>query len=488
MPASRHCLWVLFAAIGLSVSPARAQKTDRGNDQPIAPTSPMAPDESSSRIERAHEDLPLAQSPAAAPDTSPVSGAQDLTTGAIRTSHSFLLPSFSLTTQADKNPRGFSASNSGTVRSLTYLLGRVNLVRTSGLSRLSVDYLSGATLSNSRNDGSSVIQGLHVADTFSWRRWSLLLGDQMDYLPDTPFGFGGVGGLSGFGAGGLGGLPGGTQPTFRPELLPSQTIPIARVSRISNTVVTQANYQLNARSSLTAFQSYGILRFLDANFLDSSQSTLQAGYNYQVNSAETLAVIYRFTAFRFPHQEQGIDDHIVRLSYARRVTGRLSAQISAGPEVVRGRRAAGANQRVSWNLSSAVNYQLPRISFGVNYDRSVTGGSGVLAGAETSQVQASVSRNLSRAWQGTLGLGYANNRALSQATGANVNGGARNNWFTSIRVSRRLGRGRDFFLAYSVRVEGTNNAGCAGLNCGQTALGHQISIGFHWAMRPVVLE
>ena len=101
---------------------------------------------------------------------------------------------------------------------------------------------------------------------------------------------------------------------------------------------------------------------------------------------------------------------MVKFGYARYVTGRLSFQVAAGPSVVmlRGVLTGSANN-VSWALDSALNYKWDRTTLLLSYDHLVTGGSGVLVGAQTGQVEATVERKLSPRWRG-LGLAGLRNK------------------------------------------------------------------------------
>src|SRR5713226_8023826 len=55
------------------------------------------------------------------PDTRPLAGAQNLSLGSVATSHSFLLPSFGVTTQVQTNTYRYRQANSPSLISTTYL-------------------------------------------------------------------------------------------------------------------------------------------------------------------------------------------------------------------------------------------------------------------------------------------------------------------------------------------------------------------------------
>ena len=280
---------------------------------------------------------------------------------------------------------------------------------------------------------------------------------------------------------------GGSLGFLNTALIPSETILTASVPRLSNTAVTQVAYNINQRSSWTAAGSYGQLQFFGAGYIDSTSALFQTGYNYQVSPLSSIAVLYRFDAFRFTHLPQGIDDHVMELSYERRITGRLSFQIAGGLEMDIFRLPPAASPtELSWTLSSSFNYQFVRTALSFSYDHLLTAGSGVLVGAETDQVQASAGRNLSQTWQVLLSLGYARNQALSQTT-ADALEPIYDSWYGAVRASHQLRPGMAFFLAYGAQLQGTNTASCATLICGANSITNQLSLGFNWGLRPVAL-
>ena len=123
------------------------------------------------------------------PDIRPLAGAQNLSIGSQSTSHSFLLPSFGVATQAQVNPYSSSLAESPSLISATYLSGRLGVNKISKQSELLVDYLAGGGFSNYSGLGNSVIQSLDFAETIHSGRWSQLFGEQFSYLPASSFGF-----------------------------------------------------------------------------------------------------------------------------------------------------------------------------------------------------------------------------------------------------------------------------------------------------------
>ena len=476
----RISIWA-FLTLLLCPPGVWAQKSDLPAEaalaQPTAPYAPLLSWASSTDTSMDSEQL--------TPDQHPQTGVQRLTLGQYSELHSFVLPSVSLTTQLDINTGGSNVS------SLTYLLGNLDLHHVAGRSELLLNYTGGGMISTYGADANAVIQNLEFSDSFRGQRWSLLMADQVSYLSESSFGFGGVGGLGFLGSAsqsGPSGVASGSLPSLDTVLIPSQTIPTAAVPRLSNTALAQVEYDLSPRSSWTAFGSYGLLRFFGAGFVSSSNALFQTGYNYQVSPQSSIGVLYRLNVFQFTNLGQGIDDQVVQLSYARRVTGRLSFQLAAGPdmEMIHG-PLTGPSTQLLWSLDSSLGYALNRTALSLSYDHLVTGGSGVLVGAETNEVQGTVVRNFSQTWQGSVSMGYANNRSMLEAA-VNTLQPLVSDWYGVVRVSDQLRPGMSFFVAYGARLQGTNTDVCSAMNCGTNSITHEISLGFNWGLRPIALR
>jgi hypothetical protein len=466
MPDKRLKTWGPLILIVLCVSTVRAQ------DSVDAPKPAMAGDNAASLQSGASTDIP---------DTRPLAGVQNLSLGSKTTSHSFLLPSFGVTSAIQFNSGNSSVGNSSPA-STTYLSGRLALNKTSSRSELLLDYLAGGSFSTYSNGGNSIIQSLDFSETIRGGRWSQTFGEQFSYLPGSSFNFGGLGGLGNFGVS-LAGV--GVTPGFRQDLVPNQSILTNGSARISNAAIAQTTYALGYRSSLSLFGTYGTLHFLNSGFQNSSSVAGGAGYNYLLSPLNSMSVSYGFSRYLFSHLPVGADSHTVQLSFARRITGRLSFQIGAGPDVqVYRSPLAGSGTVLSWTLNSGLNYQLRNWGMGFNYSHSLSDGSGVLAGAETDMVSGYLSRGFGN-WQGSTNVGYSRNRALQQMS---VSAIAPQSWFAGAQMSRRFVSFGSLFFSYNVSRQSSLTAVCLLPACGANSLTQTVSLGYNWGFRPIVLE
>jgi len=459
----------------------QAQETDPAKndprEQPVIPYPPPLPAGSTSVL-ALNSPLGAGVEVQSAGNDQPLSSVQAPTLGPVVGARNFLVPSVSATSQMATST---SAAGIGRPTDFNYLVGTLDLNHVTNRSELLAHYTGGGMFSSYLN---SAIQDLEFSYTYKWQRWSLLVGDDVSFLSESPFGFGGVGGLqflngdSPFGPGGfLSGILG-----------PNQTIPTIMVPRLSNTFVSQIEYKVSPRSSWTASGSYGTLDFLGVAYINSAEALFQTGYNYSISPASTIAVIYRFDDFRFSKFPQTIEDHVLEFGYARYVTGRLSFQLAAGPSVVmlRGVLTGPANN-VSWALDGALNYKWDRTTLLLSYDHLVTGGSGVLVGAQTGQVQATVEQKLSPRWRASASLGYATNTSLIP-TAISPSTEQYNSWYAAVQFNHELRPGTNLFVGYDARLQTLGAAGCTTPNCGGNVISHEISAGFNFSLRPILFR
>ena len=469
--------WVLLAVF-LCGPVVKAQETDPAKndprEQPLAPLPAPLPAGKTSVL-ALNSPLWAGEEVQSVGNDQLLSSVQAPTLGPITGARNFLVPSFSATSQLAMSSSGLGF---GQPTDFNYLLGSLDLSHVSNRSELLVHYTGGGMFSSYLN---SAIQDLEFSYTYKWQRWSLLMGDDVSFLSESPFGFGGVGGLeflSGNAAFGPGGFLNGI-------LGPNQTIPTIMVPRLSNTLVSQIEYKVSPRASWTAAGSYGTLNFFGVGFINSTDALFQTGYNYSLSPQSTIAAIYTFDDFRYPELPQTIEYHVVKLGYSRYVTGRLSFQLAAGPSVVmlRGVFTGHANN-FSWAMVSALNYKWDRTTLSLSYDHLVTGGSGVLVGAQTGQVQATVERKLSGRWQLSASLGYAMNGSLiPNPIISNIQN--YNSWYAAVRFNHQLRPGSNFFVSYGAGLQAANPAGCTSPNCSTNFISHQISAGFNFGLRPI---
>jgi hypothetical protein len=409
------------------------------------------------------------------PDTRPPAGAQSLSLGAPE-SRSYYQFHANLVQTGDSDALG----QNGGWTTYTSVVGGIDLHKVSGVSDLDLGYLGGGTFSENGDIGNSTVQELSFTEKLTARRAVFSFLDTMAYLPETGFGYGGIGGLS------VGGL------ALQPGLTPEGTILTTRGQQIDNSFITQVDLSLTRRSSLTFLGGYGLLRYFDNNLLNVDNYYGQAGYNHQFNPTDTLSFFYRYSQYSYGGLNQKIHDNVVQASYAKRITGRLAFQIGAGPDyaefdtpVLNGNGTTTTSSQLTWALSSTVTYQVKRGSLGAGYFHGISGGSGVLSGAISDTVSGNASRQLTRTFSLGINGGYSRSKALA-IPGFEIFNTSYNYWFGGATLNHPLGRSSNLFLSYQAQYQDANVGFCIGSSCGGSFLRNLVSAGISWQSRPML--
>jgi hypothetical protein len=418
------------------------------------------------------------QSQTETPDNNSPSGAQGLSLGSIET-RSYWQPNASIVATGDSDALG----PQGGWTTYTSFVGGIDLHKLASHSDLTLSYLGGGSVSDDGAIGNYVFQELSATEKFHWRRYNLSFFDTLEYLPETAFGFGGLG---------VGGpsLPGGVTVGLQPGLTPQDSILSTRSQLIENSSFAQFDVNLTPRSSITLLAGYSLLDYFSNGLANSNDTILQAGYNHTIRRNDTLSVLYRFSDYRFPGNGQSIHDNVVQLNYSKRVTGRLAFQVGAGPEytlfntpILTSGSSTTKTSQLLWSLTSSLTYGLKRGALGLSYSHGVSGGSGILTGSVADTVAGTLTRQLTRTLNFGINSGYARNTALA-IPGFGIAAQSYNYWFFGANVSHPFSRTLSLFASYQLQYQTSNFGFCIGTTCGSSFTRHLISVGVNWRGRP----
>jgi hypothetical protein len=314
-----------------------------------------------------------------------------------------------------------------------------------------------------------------------------MFDDRATYMPESPFGYGG------FGFGGalgidLGGATGSSLSVLNPLLDPNGTLLTTRGPRTLNNTIVQAQYLAGARSSLTLSVSYGLLHFNHAGMVGSRNGMAMFGYNHSFTARDNVGLNYSFGEFRFPGNGTNMNNHTINVTYGRRISGRMSMSLGAGPQVIILKTSGFADRTlISWSAQGSVNYRARRGSFSVNAFRNTTNGGGVLPGATTDNVTVAWGTNLGRRWSASLGPGYSHNANLQPTATSNAEQKYDAEYATAT-LSRSLGRYTSMFLSYTFQTQSSSFSPCPAGSCTDSLQRHVVSVGFDFHPRQISLE
>jgi len=479
---------IIFAmAIGVRAAQAQQQQT---------PDQTQQPQQQPEQQQGAEQPIPAYKSPLASqadngdtisgptelgPDNRPLTGIQDLSLGVPLDRHSYWQPHAEVDFVGDSAP---PEGNAGGWTAWSTLIGGVDVHRYSSNSQLTFDYLGGGVFSTGGGTGNGIIQDANLDAQFTFRRWTLMLIDELRYTPELAFGNVGFGGIPTT----IGvpiGLPFGSDQTILNQF----------GQRLTNASGIEADVRLSRRSSLTFSGGYSELYFFDQDLLNSTNFYGQAGYNRQISKADTIGVSYVYDGIRYSNFAQSIDTNTVLLSYGRRVTGRLAFQIAAGPQYAMFATGlscgatevstCGSTNDLLWSLNTTLSYKLERTAFFATYSHGVTNGSGVLAGAIGDTVLGTVTRQISRTLTGNFQVGYARSKGLPVAIASlPVLTGTFDYWSASGFLTHPIGRTFQLVFGYQFQYQNSNSPFCEGANCGGSYARNLITVGFAWRGRP----
>ncbi|HEY6292950.1 MAG TPA: hypothetical protein VI455_15475 [Terriglobia bacterium] len=447
--------------------------------QPLPPLSPSGTQGQAGGTGPAEETPPA--------DTRPLAGAQEITPSLPGEGRSYILPSFSVYEAGDTNAQLQSGSGAG-FEVATIPEGSIELNKVGSANQIGLTYAGGGLIYNTDLSQSATFQYLGLSDTYSTRRWKLLLADRVSYLPQASEGFGGIGLAGSFNTAQSLGLGTGFG-ALNPMVVPGQSILTTTAGATTNVGVAQAQYSVSPRSSISAFGSYGIFDYSQPGLAGGNERMFSVSYDHNLTSVDTVSVSYSFIANRFSAGTVKINENLWRLGYGRRITDRLSLTLLAGPEFISSAVQAipGVNQQWSYVVQGSFRYQLPRTGLSLSYLHYTTPGSGVYYGAQTDTLNGGVNRELSRKWTVSLYGNYSRNAQLgSFSVNPNVgNPGVVNYETGTFRLSRIFGRYTRGFLVYT--LEHQQSATAVSGAAGRVIIRQIFGIGVELHPRPLAL-
>ncbi len=418
------------------------------------------------------------------PDDHPLTGLQELTVGTPSEKHSYWIPGISYTNFIQSNAQAQGGGDNW--NSTSYITGNLSLLQNWGTAQLSLNYSGGEAISTDSAIGNGQFHQFHAVQAFNWGRWRLALLDQFAYLQQAQFGFGAGTGIA---VPGVGGPLAPSLPSLQSGVTPNQSIFTQVGPEAQNSFAIQSDYALTPRSSVTVGGVFSILRFSEPGNIESNDVVLNAGYNFRVSRTDTLGMSYRFSAYEFLDSPQAIGVHVIQAAYGKKITGRLALRLSGGPEISTFRLPPGVvtgTQYIDGTGSASLSYAFSAGSASLSFNHGANNGSGVLLGATSDQVIGGVDRKLTRVWRGNVSFGYSRNANLAGST-TNPNL-TYNTVYIGAGLKRPLNRAMDFTLNYAANIQTSNNAVCAGANCGTNFTSHVITVGLNWRSRPFVLH
>ena len=411
--------------------------------------------------------------------------------------------------------------------SITRGLGSLELRRLWSHYDLSLDYIGGAAY-YSQSLGWRQLQDLAIAQKIEWKRGSLSLRDSFSYLPEGNFGAA-YGSLGSVGASAVSSAPGGL---WGGSALGS----FGLAPRIMNVSLADFTQNLSPKSAITATGGYAFTHFYGSDvsgtsFIGSSQVTAQVGYNRILTSHTQIAAAYGYQGFDFTVVGTAFHSHVIQGMYGHRITGRMDLLLGAGPQftdigtacTVFDAPPLGANPNCSLGTGGVplgtipttklgvaaqarLRYRLSKSTLDLRYERFVTSGGGLFAGAQTDVVRFDVEHPLSRVWSLSLDAGFSHNDRLQPLTApqlAACNSNVQSSQaacpandattyidgYAGVALHRYFGRNFHGFLSYQFNELSFDNSYCSsGVPCNRISNRQIVTFGLDWTPRPIRID
>jgi hypothetical protein len=354
----------------------------------------------------------------------------------------------------------FGYYGSGDTTASTAISGDVAYTAKSTTRPFSFLFAGGVIFPNQGGQGISTFWNVAANQGFTVRRWIFNFSDSFSYLPQSP-----TTGLSGIpGVGDLGSIP-----LQGPVDGPAGGILTVAGNRYQNTLSGGVERQISHATSISGSGSWSVLNFLDSNLSsqDSTQVTGSVALNQRLDARSSASIDAVYSIFTYSGKviingfvQPDIETRALNASYQRLLSKSLSVGVSAGPLWIN-----SSNDLVippSLNVGGAANLGYSRgfTNASVSYSRGVNAGSGVVTGALSDSVYASIGHTYGRKYVASLTLGYSHSSGLAQLlTSANSFVPVHqvyDTFFGGAQLRRGFGPHLSGYVSYTVQDQSNN--------------------------------
>ncbi len=435
------------------------------------------------------------EAPILNPENPPISGLDQPSLEMRTATRSFFSPGLMVSESANSNPS--NQLNVGGVKSVTHVLGALDVQRFWPRSDLLAEYLGGGSFYNSGPDPVRQLETLAALGITRWRTGQLTLRDSFSYLPEGTFSLGTYGGAPGLGLarGGLGnGIPGGALPGTH-FFGNGDFGAIGFEPRTANLAVADVVEALTPRSAVTVAAGFNFSHFQNASadLINSEQWTFEGGISHLLGRRDQLGLAYGFQDFLFPFPTGGdVQTHVANVRYGHTITSRMSLSVGAGPEYIQiYEPGTHSSEGHRWSLSALfrLNYKFSRTTMSLAYEKYTSPGSGFFAGADSQVARASIRRPLGRTLELYGDLGYSHHKRLQSFFGFGTTANQYSDGFIGAVVRKNLSRNFGCFAAYHFSELAFDRAFCgSSATCSRISNVNIVTVGVDWHPRPVRIE
>ena len=460
----------------LTILSATCGAQDRGGQTPVSP-----PDSTSSASGDKTQPEALDTLPTQDQDTAESSSER----------HSFFLANLDVNQIAAGSPAGPGSPSQ--VSFFTDAVGSLHWLSLQRRSETAVDYLAGADVY--QGSSSYQIQQLDVSQRIRWPGRELTFADEFGDLPGGSFGSQWFGGASAYDLGVAESNANSPSSGNLGDFFGSNDFGgVGLAAYITNVSLAEYSETVTPRSSFSLVGGYEIAAYSLSSvsgpgLINSHGAGGQASYTYQLNHRNQVGLVYGLRNLRFPYRNEGsLETNLLELTYGRQISRRASLAIGVGPELARvSNPVTGLSHPLNLSGSLSISYHLRKASLASGYDRLVTSGSGLFAGARTDTVNFFLTRP-TRKWDVSFDLGYARLRQLGGVLGL-FPAQSYQYGFAGAGLRRQYGPHVGLFISYQFSDESFGNPTCVAFSpCSAAGQSHTLTVGINLGTRPKPLE
>lgn len=346
---------------------------------------------------------------------------------------------------------------SGVTTYSTTLSGNVSFAGKSIVYPTNLVLSAGVILANQSSQSTTGYVSAAISQGYVTRSWIFNISDSVSFLPQSP-------------TTGLSGIPGvgdlGSSPVQGPVAGPAGGIFSASGNRIANSLTGSVEREIGKATSVSGSGSWTKLHFLDSNdSFDNSQISGVVALNRRLDARSSASLNAVYSTFSYGDTsvaslQPDIETRGINASYQRVLSRTLSASVSAGPQWVSSSNSTLIPSSLNVAASGSISYQRGFTSASVGYSRGVNGGSGVLPGAISDNINASLGHTYGRNWVASLNAGYSHSAGLTQVfngTSAAPINVVFDSVFGGAQVTRRISLHFSGYASYEAQNQSQNN-------------------------------
>ncbi len=346
---------------------------------------------------------------------------------------------------------------SGVTTYSTTLSGNVSYTAKSIVYPTNLILSGGVVLADQSAQSTTGYVNAALSQGYVTRSWVFNISDSVSFLPQSP-------------TTGLSGIPGvgdlGSTPVQGPVAGPAGGIFSAAGNRIANVLTGSAERQFGRATSISGSGSWAKLHFLDSNdSFDSTSITGVVALNRRLDARSSASLNAVYSTYSYGNTSianslPDIETRSINLSYQRVLSRTLSVSVSAGPQAVSSSNSTLIPSSLNVAASGSISYQRGFTSASVSYSRGVNAGSGVLPGAISDNINASLGHTFGHNWVGSLNAGYAHSAGLTQVfrgTSAVPVNTVFDSVFGGAQVTRRISLHLSGYASYEAQNQSQNS-------------------------------